>query len=169
MTEWKDRAQTILEIVRANGFDDPSWENLPGKLAIALTELDELVDFVRGSGEDPLEEELADFAIRLLHVLEGLGEGWHVRDFVQRPGDLEGLPFAPVEVVLWPIVSYVCKAIEYWRHNNRTDAVIALELTFAETLRAASRLGVDLGAEVDRKNEKNAARPRLHGKARSLG
>lgn len=167
--QWKHRACMVSETARDHGFDDATWANLPGKLGIAITELDELVDYFTEGG-DPYQEELADFAIRLLAILQNLeGDNWNFRAPRIRSHELRGLPLAPIEVVVWPIVSKVCKAIECWRKGNREDTICCLELALSETLRAAHRLGVDLVEEIDLKHRKNVARPKLNGKVESLG
>ena len=47
--------------------------------------------------------------------------------------------------------------------------MICCELALLETFRLADRMGIDLMAVIESKSTANAARPRLHGKGRSVG
>jgi hypothetical protein len=138
-------------------------------MMFAVTELDEGMDAITGEGADPLHEELADTAIRILDVLYAeWGNDWTDRtsDVLQlRP---EGV-FEAGEVALWRTLRMVCKAIEAWRHDKKQDVRIGLEMAVRELFVLGAKLGVDLHAEIEWKNGKNATRGKLHGKARSAG
>jgi NTP pyrophosphatase (non-canonical NTP hydrolase) len=132
----KELAVEIRETNDANGFEAPTWDRLLSKLMLVVTELDEAVAAVKGDGKDPLEEELADAAIRLIDILKA------------KP------------------LTMVCRAAEQWRYDNRTDVRIAIELALAALFGLASRLGIDLMAEMVRKTKRNALRGYRHGKVR---
>ena len=169
-----DLAKQCREVADANGFQAPDWEtNFVHKTAYALTEIDEAVDYVAGvtgHGEEPLGEELADTAIRILDLLEGIwGDGWASRVEGRRPHTDRDSPFQPIQVLVWPIVGHLCKALEAYRHDDRRAAQQRLELALLETYRTADLVGVDLTDEIEKKIEKNRGRAKLHGKARSEG
>lgn len=162
-------ARWIEEVNQANGFDLPTWESLPAKVAFVLTELDEAMQAIDGSGDDPLEVELADTAIRLLSLLESVfGNEWNNRTV----SILKIAPhnvYEPGPVLLWKIVRPLCQAIEFWRHDNRRDTLTCLELALKETWALSTRLGFNPGADIVEKVRKNATRGKLHGKVRSAG
>jgi NTP pyrophosphatase (non-canonical NTP hydrolase) len=167
-------AKWCREIADANGFQAPDWEtNFVHKVAYAITELDEAVDYiagVTGAGEDPLEEELADTAIRILDLLGGIwGDSWCSRVEGRRPFSTRTSRFQPIQVLVWPIVGHLCKALEAYRHENRRQAQQRLELALLECYRVADLVGCNLTREIGLKCEKNEGRPKLHGKARSEG
>ena len=162
-------AKSIRETNEANGFDCPTWDNMPAKVMFAVTELDEGMDAITGEGADPLSEELADTVVRILDVLHALwGDGWQDRTTDVLSVHPEGM-FEPGEVVLWRPLRMLCKSVESWRHDNRNDVRVALEMAVRELYIIGSKLGVDLQAEVEWKNGKNATRGKLHGKRRSAG
>lgn len=181
MADLKEIARECNEIASANGFDRPSWGNVVEKLAFVGTELDEARDGALGNTDDPLSEELADIAIRLLSILEALwGDGWGDRVTNRRPKPIN--TYAPIEVLLWPTLGYVFKAIEARRHvpevasvddetlrRSRARVGQWIELALLETWRIADALQVDLFAEIEKKSEKNRNRPYLHGKAYAAG
>jgi NTP pyrophosphatase (non-canonical NTP hydrolase) len=108
----KELAVEIRETNDANGFEAPTWDRLLSKLMLVVTELDEAVAAVKGDGKDPLEEELADAAIRLVDILTAIWED----DWNDRRHDVGQLPhcFEPIETLLWPTLSMVCWAAEKW-------------------------------------------------------
>jgi hypothetical protein len=165
---WKEAADRVVEVNDANGFDRPTMENLPTKLMFVVTELEEAARSVEpGPDDDPLNEELADIAVRLLHILQSMWPNdWHlrVRDHPPRTH-----PFEQIEVLLWPILTQCCKATESWRKKHEVDTQIYIEYALAKTLKVSKSLGYDLLEEVKVKVEKNAQRGHLHGKARPEG
>ena len=163
--KWKDMATRINEVNDANGWDRPTLETLPMKLMIVVTELDEAVMGSIGLGKDPLNEELADVAIRLLHILESVWpDSWTLRNSV-----LNMNLYQNIEVSLWPIVHWLCSATEYWRSDKSLDTRISLETALSATRRIARTLGFDLVADIKQKTERNAERGHLHGRAKSAG
>lgn len=175
----REVAARVHGISREKGFDVPDWdENFPVKVMLFITELDEAVQWVHGVGEDPPEIELGDTAIRILSTLHSIWEtGWSPgRIETRRLPDRVGL-YAPMEVAVWPIVKYLCAAVEQWRKSvpgdhgsaHKREAMICIELALLETFRLADRMGADLRAIIETKAAKNAVRPRLHGKGRSVG
>ena len=161
-------AQGIRQTIKGNGFDKPSWDNIPAKLMFAV--LEEGMAAIRGDGEDPLTEELADAATRILDVLHSVwGDTW-----ADRTGDVlsripEGGPFESGETALWRPLKYLAKAAEAWRYERRSDVRSALELALRELFAFGMRLGVDLQVVIEWKNTKNATRGLRHGKARAEG
>lgn len=171
----KELARQCREMADANGFQAPSWEgNFVHKTAYAITELDEAVDFVHGvtgPGGDPLDEELADTAIRILDLLGGIwGDDWCSRVESRRPSVMRPAhTFERLEVIVWPILGHLAKALEAYRHEDQGAAQQRLELALLECFRVADRAGVDLLSAIEAKIEKNRGRAKLHGKARSEG
>lgn len=156
-------------------FDVPDWdENFIPKIAFAITELDEGVQWVEGIGKDPVEIELADTAIRLMSTLYGIwGNDWSAGRILNRVRPNQIGLFMPLEVAVWPVLRQICKAMECWRKNDpatgKKDAMICIELAVLETFRVADRMGFDLIKEIERKAAKNTMREPLHGKGRSVG
>jgi hypothetical protein len=165
----KKVAKEAGEIAAANGFDRPTWDNVVAKLAFAMTELDEAHDGAYGIGDGaPLSEELADTAIRLLAILYGIwGDDWGDRVTNRTPKPIN--TWVPVEVLLWPALSRICKAIEARRHDQNSRVCQWIELAILELWRLADAMKIDLSAEVLLKCEKNRGRPYLHGKAYAAG
>ena len=171
----RDSGRANLEVVTANGFETPTWDNFPSKLLLVFTEVTEAEAAVRFAEPDQaeartdidtLEEELADIAIRITGLLFGLaGEKWSNRG----SRGFYAHPYQPIEALLRPIRDSLTDAAEAWRRDGRPDAIIALEIALAKTAGLASALGIDLPAEMEKKRIKNAGRPKLHGKARPEG
>lgn len=165
-------AAWIRGVNETNGFDAPTWDTLPLKLMLVVTELNEARDAVRGTGPDPLAEELADTAVRLLDILHAVwAEDWTTRGFTDAEQEaLVGNPlFRPVEELLWKPLGYVCMAAESWRYNNRDDTRIAIELALRETFALGCAAGYVMFEQVCRKVRRNMQRGHLHGKARADG
>lgn len=166
----RDLAKANLDVVLENGFDPPMWSNLPIKIMLTVTEVDEAIDAVKGSGDDPFAEELADIWIRLSGILEGVWPGdWLVRYAGFLGIERELGPWESPESFVWPIVSHCCKAVEAWRHDHQEATRQHLELALKQTYSIAMRLGISLEDEVQAKLEKNRARAKYHGKAKSSG
>jgi len=163
----KESGRLNLEIINANGFEPPTWDNFTKKLILTYTEVTEAEAAVIGTGQDPLGEELADIAIRVTGMLWGLwGADWTLREGRQ---PAPNFPFEPIERVLRPIRDYLTAAVEAWRKDRKDDVRIALELVIKETTSTSIACGVNLLAEMERKREKNAARPPRHGNKRADG
>lgn len=173
MNELHELAARIRTTNDANGFDAPDWDRLLNKLMLAVTELHEAVEAVQGTGPDPLAEELADTAIRLVDILVAVWPGdWHDRRKPApqvRPRPETCLCFDPIQVVLWKPLGMVCAAAESWRYDKRDDTRTAIELALRELFSLADRLGIDLMAEMERKVRRNAERGFRHGKVRGDG
>jgi hypothetical protein len=161
-------------IAEANGFDVPTWENLPTKVMFIITEIVEAAD-ARDSPE-ALAEEFADIAIRTLSILERVwGAEWSSsRIETRRPTTLSR--FDTIEVLLWPATTHYAKCIEDWRHGEKTNAKgektnakIHLEMALLSLWRLSDVLEINLEAAIVAKSEKNKTRGHLHGKARSEG
>lgn len=160
-------AQRIREVNDKNGWDKPTWENLPAKVMMIMTELDEAYDgwsgYVEGREYANYPEELADVAIRIMDVLEAVWPLWCVRT----PKVL-GDPYNPVGM-LWSVVGPLCKSVEAWRHDEQDDTRTCLELALMHLREVAETSGVTLPAWIDEKIRKNSTRGKLHGKKRSVG
>lgn len=156
-------------VVLENGFDPGTWDNLLSKLMCVVTEVVELVDgAVSGAGEDNLHEEIADTAIRLGCILvDTFPSEWELRFHIKSP--VPSRYWGEPAVLVWPVVSYLGKAAEYWRYNNRSDCRVAIELALKEVYKIAEWLHVDLFGEIRRKTAINAKRGHLHGKANTVG
>ena len=164
----KETAALTNRIAAANGFDHPNWDNIIIKLALAGGELDEARDGAMGVGEDPIEEELADAAIRILSVLDSIwGEDWCDRVTTRHQKKIS--PFAPIEVLLWPTLGYLFKAMEMRRYDNRAETKTCIELALLEVFRLADALQINLMHAIWLKCEKNKGRPKLHGKGYAVG
>lgn len=173
------------EVAQANGFDPCTWENLPGKLELVGTELDEIVDAVKeletlsdaeiGSdvmddanwGIEKVQSEFADLALRLLAVVHGTFGG----DFHDRRRLTPARPaFLPIEVLIWPIQSHLHKAAQRWRCDQRDDARTHLEYALRAMWALAARIGAgfDLTQMCSERLAQNRLREPLHGKRRTL-
>lgn len=168
--ELKDLARDIRETNHQNGFNLPTWDNLPIKVMMAVTELNEGMDAIRGDGEDPLLEELADTAVRILDILYSIwGDDWADRTTDLMDVRPERNLFEAGEVALWRPLRMLCMAVEAWRHEHRVDVRIGLEIALKEVFSLGLTLGVDLRRVIEWKNAKNAGRGMRHGKARAEG
>ncbi len=160
-------AKWIDEVNEANGFTPPTWDSLPVKVVFVVTELDEAMQAIDGSGDDPIEVELADTAIRLLSILNSVfGSEWKDRTTTILKISPHNV-YEPGPVLLWHIVRPLCQTIEYWAKDNRRDALTSLELALKETWSLAVRLGFNPGADIIAKVRKNTTRSKWHGKAKS--
>lgn len=166
MMDLHEVANRIRATNDANGFESPDWDRLLTKLMLVVTELDEANAAVYGTGKDPLAEELADTAIRLLDILVAVwGHDWNDRRGPRFPGTC----FQRIEVLLWPILHYVCIAAESWRYNKRNDTRVAIEMAVQGVFGLAAQLDIDFEAEIESKLQRNAQRGHLHGVARTDG
>jgi hypothetical protein len=134
---------------------------------LVVTELHEGRDGADGTGEDPLPEELADTAIRLLDILGAIwGHEWSYRESAStQPTNL----FQAIETLLWKPLGYLCMAAESWRFNNRIDTRIALEIALREVMWLGEAIGSNMLEEIAAKVNRNAKRGHLHGKKRPDG
>jgi|GEM_PF-3860237 len=168
-----DIAQRIRVINKANGFDAPSWQNLPTKMMMVVTELNEARTAICGLEQDPLAEELADTAIRLLDILGTIWPGDWAERWPTRDRSTEGLAsnpcFQQIEVLLWKPLEYISMAVEAWRYEKQNDTRVSIELALSETFSLAFRLGFNMRFEIERKLKRNSQRGHLHGKNRSEG
>ena len=171
MKDFHELAAWIGEVNNANGFERPTWDKLPTKLMLVATELNEARDAVRGTGPDPLPEELADTIVRLLDILGALWPGeWSTSRVTETPYVVQGNPlFRSIEELLWAPLNHVCVAAEKWRYNDRDDTRIAIELALRDTWALGEALSFDMHEQVQRKVEHNAQRGLLHGKKRADG
>jgi hypothetical protein len=123
-------AKQTSDIAAANGFDAPTFDNLPTKVAFAMTELCEAAD--AKDDRTAFTEELVDAVMRILGILYPVwGDDWTASRVEQRrrpPPGVFCVAFDPVEVLLFAPFRHLCRAVEDWRHNLRGDVKIDLEL-----------------------------------------
>jgi hypothetical protein len=136
----------------------------------AVTELNEGLDAIKGTGDDPLIEELADAAIRILDILTScFADTWADRTVDLYDRSFEGGLFEPGEVALWRVLGPLCGAVEDWRYERVGDVRIGLEIALREIFTMSLMLGVELRTVIVWKNERNSRRGIRHGKVRSEG
>lgn len=158
-------AVRTCEINAANGFDPTTWENFASKMMLVITELDEAEE--EGPLLSTFEEEIADTAIRLLDALQNLWpDRWANRIHVSNPMDI----CASIHSNLWWILKPICGAVETWRKEKEGSDMVCFYLDVA--LRQCAQFLEAYGLSplphlIDRKLDKNAKRPHLHGKRRS--
>lgn len=180
-------ATTVRSINAENGWETPTWEKLPTKLMLIVTETDEAVQGHKGVGKDPVEEEIADVWIRTADVIVSLkqdttasfAQSWEPRvDLVAlvntiRTTSAELTPPKGAqdafEVTMWPFISLMTKTMESWRDDQKRAANIFLEDTLYECHTTALERGHDLIPSIAKKLLKNRKRARLHGRARADG
>lgn len=180
-------ATTVRSINAENGWEAPTWEKLPTKLMLIVTEADEAMQGHKGVGKDPVEEEIADIWIRTADVIVSLkqdtttsfAQSWEPRvDLVALVKTIRttSADLAPpkgtqdaFEVTMWPFISLMTKAMESWRDDQKRAVDIFLEDTLYECHTIALERGHDLIPSVARKLLKNRKRARLHGRARADG
>ena len=167
--ELKALARHVDETSVTNGFDRPTWETIPSKLMFVVSELDEALQTIKHTNDEPIEVELADTAIRLLSILVAVWD----HNWQDRISDLRISPAAnvyePAEVALWRILRPLVHALERWRYDDRDGTRMSLEVALRETWVLATRLGHNLFAEIVKKAEINAGRGKWHGKAKGAG
>jgi len=161
-------AKRVREINAGNGWDKPTWENLPGKLAMVFTEINEAHEEFDPSASTAFSLELADIAIRLLDCLESVWPGqWTLRQ--PGPGMPGSLKDCGIAEQLWAIVDRVSEALEAWRHDNGMDTQICLEQALRAVREVSGIYGINLRGWIDVKLDRNAQRGYLHGKKNSEG
>lgn len=173
---WTTLARSVREVNAANGWEPPTWASLPVKIMLVITELDEARDAMleaNAGEENNLGEELADVAIRLLDMLEAVWPGaWSCRSTVAL--GTVAVFNTPAES-LWPVVSWCCDAVEWWRDDKTHDARMCLEYALVSTVRLYDSVRGAIGGPVslttliEAKIDKNRARTKLHGRARADG
>jgi len=172
-------AATVRSINAENGWEAPTWEKLPTKLMLIVTEADEAVQGHKGVGKDPVEEEIADVWIRTADIVVSFRPDWEPRtDLVAlvktiRTTSAELTPPKSVhdafEVTVWPFISLMTKAMESWRDDKKPAVDVFLEDTLYECHTIALERGHDLIPSIAKKLLKNRKRARLHGRARADG
>lgn len=162
---WGLAAKRINAVNDMNGWERPTMENLPVKIMMVVTELEEAREATINPSADPLSEELADTAVRLLHILESIWpDEWCLRERGSRLS-----VYQSIETSLWTVLTPLCHAVEYWRKAKTADVLVCLEYALERTRVMARTLRYDLLTDVQNKTEKNAKRGHLHGKARPVG
>ncbi len=167
----KEQAKRGAEITAAHGFEAVDNHNFAGKCMLIVSELHEGWESVyEPNPEDPLDVELADTAIRLGQVLHNMwGDKWNYREPEIRTGPaLRKALFQSYEQHAWGIIAPLSKAVEAWRKGRASDVQSGIELAFKATVKLAYELGYDLEQAIEAKLQKNANRPRLHGKVQTV-
>lgn len=166
MTALHETAERAARIIAQNGFQPATWELLPTKIVMAMTEIDEAA---YAQSDDELAEELADVAIRILVMLQDVwGSDWsdRISGRAVKPRsvakDMRSFPEA-----IFPTFSRLCSAVQHWRHERQKDTEQCLELALLDLWRLADQLLIDLDTAVDMKLNKNANRMHLHGARRA--
>lgn len=164
-------SKEIDRVNTANGFEPPTWDNLPVKLMLVITELEEgRESVVLTSPQDTLEVEMADVCIRLLSILHTLtGGSWVWQEPITEYR--RGVHNHYCQEV-WPVVRWCCRAVEDWRRDLRDDAITAVAYALRDTINASVKMGIskrELLSVIEWKVEKNSKRGHLHGKARTDG
>lgn len=164
-------ASESAEIAVVNGFDPVTWEILPGRIMMIITELDEMV----GSAFDQAGKELADVLIRSIGLLHVLFPTWTVRLYTPDSSELgrlrrstpdDGKP--ELERELWWSVHHCSVCVKAWQRGDSTRVRRSLELIVYECFRLATMLSIDLMSETERKVEFNRTRPHRHGAVKGL-
>lgn len=152
------RAEEISQIALDHGWDAPTWDNFLAKLMLIVTEVQEAED----SSHDryAFKLELADVVIRTIDVLFTLDRTVHVRAAPSLADD---------ENILLGTRRRLVRAAEWYRRGVDGEALGDLWDVIKGIDAWCERGGHDLWAAVDAKIEINRARPRLHGKKRSIG
>lgn len=182
---WSARLRAILDdnadVAERNGFDRPTWQNVPAKLAFALTEIREADGAASSDLGDPLAwtTEILDYVLRVGAVLVVVFPGWAVRatrDGVSAAAARRSALWRPAWTSLRPIAHATCDAIQQWRGGEERRAAHvathlecgirdALMLYASATGHDADRVLDDLAAVVER----NRRRKARHGHAESAG
>lgn len=191
---WHAAARGCYDTQTEKQWQHATWENLPGKLMLLVSELDE---FVRQANENPWATdvytlstpkgswelqhnaaalELTDALIRNLADIYSLcGPDFAERMTVELQAiNPRSWPPPCPEKLVWPIVGRAVRALEYWRKGDDKDVRICLELIALEIVRAWKIFAPivqagDLESYLEAKMEKNMSRPVKHGKLRDLG
>ena len=159
-------AKYVDDINTLNGFDKPTWENLPVKVMMVVTEVDELENSLNYHPKSEAAKELADVAIRLMSLLHSVwGDKWELR---QRNFGSFAFQHVPA-VVLWPLLKLLCSSVELWRNDDRRGTEYSLGKALSEVFGLAKYWKFDLEKEIKLKADFNKERGYLHGKVRSEG
>lgn len=160
----------------AKGWDKPTWENLPGKLMLVVTEVDEAVQSATLDPDDDLyrwdSSELADIIIRTVDILYTIWPEWPLNRVHE---DRVRLPLYPAisrmlpETRGWNFIKLLSSATEHWRLGNKPSVASHLELLLLDVYRLADCADINLDAALVAKADINDKRPPLHGKKMTLG
>jgi myo-inositol catabolism protein IolC len=153
-----DRAAEISQIALDHGWDAPTWSNFLAKIMLVITEVQEAEDAAHDHDAQMLE--WADVAIRALDILFTLDRTVRVRLAEKLPDD---------DNLLLRTRRLLCRSAEWYRRGEDDEALGDLCDMIAGIEQWCEARGHDLWGNVDKKIEINRARPRLHGKKRSVG
>jgi len=153
-------AKRSAETALAKGFTPVTWDIIPARLMMVITELDEITRVDANVGQ-----ELADVTIRTIGMLHVLFPGWTLR--VQH-GPWRPRSMTTIETELWGIVRFSTHAVEAWRKGDSMRVKLNLELIVSECFRLSHVFRVKLGDEVVKKMNANDLRPHLHGAKEAL-
>jgi len=156
-------------IETANGFTGAKHDGLLPKLMLVVTEIDEGMQYFYSNEGDPLHEELADAAIRLMAAIHDWTDGnWNMRHpLIEVHERTMYEKNQPLQKQMLEIIHFLCLAAEHWRHNKDEDTVISMEQALMKIFYTAENFGYDLWVHVIEKCYINTTRPYLHGKQQS--
>lgn len=164
-----DYANEISTWREQQGFKTPSTietdegaEQMLGKLMLVVTEA---VEAQEAPDDENYSEELADIAIRILDLVGTLvlPISEHMVIITLDDPHAKDRACSPQRVI-----QYVCKAAEAVRDHDTDKFTYALALALMATFDAATFSDVDLIEEIEKKMEKNWARPKKHGRKSAL-
>jgi hypothetical protein len=160
-------AKDAAIVASANGFDQPTWENLPIKVMLVVTEV---VEAINAKDDAQLLEEFADIALRTLAILECCFD-WAPSRIEDRNCHYHTPTYRyhPMESLLFQVLNMLAKSVEAWRREAQSDACLHLELALLALWRLADVLNFDLCNACLKKLERNRTREHLHGVVRSEG
>lgn len=148
----------------AKGFSPSTFDDLPTRLMAIDAEIRELRKAIEADDVSAMEAESADVASYALSTLHQLGYAdWAHRERMHADAHPRRSPSEIVE----PLREYVAMAWEYWRLDNRKEAMQSIEILVHQLVDIRKRvLGLPnaLADDVHRKLAKNASRPPCHGK-----
>lgn len=160
-------AAEIGEINKANGWrqdDRFRWEDphkIPSALALVHSEISEAWIGLTQMGEENYAEELADVAIRILDMLDGMGDDASVAIdeadgiYAYEPGD--------EQEALLAMHYWTTEALEEFRKDRPMSFPVKLGAAFIAVLDACVLRDINLSASIKAKLEKNRQRGYRHG------
>jgi len=163
-TDWFVRklVRKAIDNAIAKQFAPTTWELVPGRLMMAITELEEIVTADHGHGA-----ELADLTIRLASILEALyPHTWRLHAYPGRYHDPS--TFGSIEREVWLVIRHASRAVKAWSRGFSIEVEAELERSVSYCFRLADLLRVNLPLEMESKINADAEREPRHGAVESL-
>lgn len=165
-------SREIREVNEANGWregDRYDWgdpHKIPSALALIHSEISEAWEAKQSDLGELFAEELADVAIRIIDMMEGLG--------LETPIDrLDALPGTPIEGLesgldgrINDLHFAVSQALEEFRQNKKPAFSFWIAAAFVDIATICVVCRIDLNAEIKAKVAKNRQRGYRHGNKR---